>query len=88
MIKIGTVIAGFEVYGICGRYCIAKSTSQETEALYSVWTIDDKMNLVHADKFFIDQMDAEWEFASLLFPWFQDNVNINMIEDQYAETKG
>lgn len=81
MVKIGTIIGGFEVYGICGRYCIAKSTSQKTEALYVVWTIDTEMNLVHTSKCFTDQMDAEWEFASLAFPWFQDNVNINFEED-------
>lgn len=82
MINIGTIIDGFEVYGICGRYCIARNTSQGTEALYAVWTIDTEVKLVQTSKCFTDQMDAEWEFASLAFPWFQDNVNINIIEDQ------
>ena len=32
---------------------------------------------VHTGRYFSNQMDAEWEFASLAFSWFQDNVSIN-----------
>lgn len=84
MIVIGTVIEGYKIYGMCGRYCIAVSTTAPSP--YAVWNISDDWSDVYNGRYFNDQMDAEWEFASLCFPWFQDNVNINYIEDEEAET--
>ena len=84
MVQIGTVISGFKVYGICGRHCIAKHISQRTANSFVLWTIDYDGNGVHTGRYFTERIDAEWEFASLAFPWFQDNVNINFI----AETAG
>lgn len=42
-----------------------------------VWTINNNQKGVHTGRYFSNQMDAEWEFASLAFSWFQDNVSIN-----------
>jgi len=39
---------------------------------------------VHTGRYFKEQMDAEWCYAGLCFPWFEDNVHINMIEDKPA----
>ncbi len=77
MIQIGTVISGFKIYGICGEHCIAESIPHREIEPFVVWTIDSDGNGVHTGRYFSDRMDAEWEFASLAFPWFQDNVNIN-----------
>lgn len=78
MIQIGSIIAGYKVYGICGEYCIARNIAPRTTDSFAVWKIDKCET--HAGRYFTDQMDAEWEFASYAFPWFQDNVNINFID--------
>lgn len=77
MVQIGTVIQGYKVYGICNKYCIARNISPRTADSWVVWTIDNDKKGVHTGRYFSNQMDAEWEFLSLAFPWFQDNVNIN-----------
>ena len=77
MIQIGTVIQGYKVYGICDKYCIARNISPRTAGSWVVWTIDNNQKGVHTGRYFSNQMDAEWEFASLAFQWFQDNVSIN-----------
>lgn len=77
MIQIGTIIQGYKVYGICNKYCIARNISPRTADSWVVWTIDDDKKGVCIGRYFSDKMDAEWEFASLVFPWFQDNVHIN-----------
>lgn len=81
-IQIGTVICGYAIYGICEKYCIARNISPRTVDSWVVWTIDCDKKGVRTGRYFSDQMDAEWEFASLCFSWFQDNVNINYIKDE------
>ena len=70
MINIGMKIGGFEIYGICNEYCIAKSTSPDIADLYIVYKIDSQ-NFVHADKYFTSKEDAEKEFARHVFVWFK-----------------
>lgn len=81
IIQIGTVIQGYKVYGVCNKYCIAQNISPRTADSWVVWTIDNDKKGVHTGRYFSNRMDAEWEFASLIFPWFQDNVNINFIDE-------
>jgi len=85
-VTIGTVIGGYRIYGICGEYCIAENIAPRTADSFVVWTIDNDKNGVHTGRYYGDKMDAEWEFASSCFPWFQDNVNINITEDECTET--
>ena len=70
MIGTGTVIGGFEIYGVCGEYCVAKSTSPKIANTFIVYKID-SMNIAHADKYFKNQADAEKEFARHAFEWFK-----------------
>lgn len=70
MIGIGTIIGGFEVYGVCGEYCVARSMSPEIAELYIVYKVD-SMNLFHVDKYFTNKEDAEREFARRVFEWFK-----------------
>ena len=70
MIGIGAIIGGFEVYGVCGEYCVAKSTSPEIASTFIVYEID-SMNIAHVDKYFTNQADAEKEFARRVFEWFK-----------------
>lgn len=81
MIEIGQVIANREVYSIHeNSYCIAKSVVPSPEP-FTVWNIDVDGEGVHTGRYFKEKMDAEWCYAGLCFPWFEDNVHINMIED-------
>lgn len=59
MYGVGTIIAGFKIYGICGKYCIAKGSSE----VYVVWEIDYERNVLHTDKYFENRAEAEQEFA-------------------------
>ena len=70
MIGIGTIIGGFEIYGVCGEYCVAKSTSPEIADIFIVYKID-SMNMAHVDKYFTSKEDAEKEFARRVFEWFK-----------------
>ena len=81
MVQIGKVISGYKIYGIYGGYCIARNVAPRTADSWVVWTIDYDKTGVHTGRYFSDKTDAEWEFASLAFPWFQDNVNINFINE-------
>lgn len=81
-VQIGTVIGGYKIYGICGKYCIATNIESRTQDSWVVWSIDFDGNGVYNGRYFSDKMEAEWEFASYAFPWFQDNVNINVLEDE------
>lgn len=80
-IKVGTVISGHIVYAVhANAYCIASPISQGGE--YVVWHIDDDGTGVWGGSYYSDQMDAEWEYASKCFSWFQDNANISIDEDE------
>ena len=77
MIQIGTGNERKKVYGICYKYCNTRNISPRTADSWVVWTINNNQKGVHTGRYFSNQMDAEWEFASLAFSWFQDNVSIN-----------
>ncbi len=70
MVGIGTVIAGVEIYGICQGYCIARNVSPSNANIWIVCNIGEDGDSLQFKRYFSNQMDAEWEFASLAFPWF------------------
>lgn len=79
-VKIGSVFGSHIVYGIHGNTnCIARPISPDGD--YVVWHIDADGKGVWGGLYFPDQMEAEWEYASRCFPWFQDNVTFAENED-------
>lgn len=52
---------------------------------YAVWKVDDDGKGVSIGHYFNDREEAEWDFCARAFEWFEDNVNIHMIEDDDLE---
>lgn len=89
MLKIGNIIANRKIIAITNQFVLAECIEDSPEP-YTVWRLDYDMNGVHSGRYFKEKMDAEWEFCSLVFPWFQDNVvisdpNENAFEGQAQE---
>ena len=84
MIKVGQIIGNREVLSVFeNKYCLAKCTEYSPEP-YVVWNVDADGEGVHTGRYYVERDDAQWCYAGLCFPWFQDNVHINMIEDEPA----
>lgn len=82
MFRMHEIIGGHCVLAVSEKAVLAKSTAPDAPEPYVCWLIDADRNGVHTGKYFVEQMDAEWCFAARSFEWFEDNVNINMIEDK------
>ncbi|MBQ8171799.1 MAG: hypothetical protein IJZ95_07430 [Oscillospiraceae bacterium] len=80
MINIGTRINGYMIIAAANGYVLGINTAAPDP--FVVWTVDNDGNGVHTGRYFNDSMDAEWEFCSLAFEWFQDNVLISDEEDE------
>lgn len=80
MINIGSLISNYVVVAVAGSYVLAANGAAPSP--YAVWTLDSDGDGVHNGRYFTDRMDAEWEFCSLAFEWFQDNVIISDEEDE------
>lgn len=52
---------------------------------YAVWKVDDDGKGVSIGHYFNDREEAEWDFCARAFEWFEDNVNIHMIEGDDCE---
>lgn len=48
---------------------------------YAVWQVGNDYNDACCGHYFVDREEAEWDFCARAFEWFEDNVNIHMIED-------
>lgn len=83
-VTIGTVIANRKIYALTEKYCIAECIIESPEP-YVVWHIDEDRKGVWGGKYFEERMDAEWEFCSRSFEWFQDNVNIEFEEEKKSQ---
>ena len=81
MIKIGHIIANRKILAMTDKFVLAECTEESPEP-FTVWRIDPDGNGVHSGKYFLGKQDAEWEFCSLVFDWFQDNVAINLIDEK------
>ena len=63
------------------KFVLAECTEESPEP-FTVWRLDQDGNGVHSGKYYLNKQDAEWEFCSLAFDWFQDNVAINFIDEK------
>lgn len=77
--NIGVVIQGYAIIAIANGYAMGKSPTAPSP--YAVWQVDDDQQGVCCGHYFIDREEAEWDFCARAFEWFEDNVNIHMIED-------
>ncbi len=77
--KVGIIIQGYEINALANGYVLAKSPTAPNP--YVVWQIDDDGAGVCCGHYFNDREEAEWDFCARAFEWFEDNVNIHMIED-------
>jgi len=81
MIRIGTRINSYIVTAIANGYVLAASSTAPDP--FVVWSVDADGIGVNTSRYFTDRMEAEWEFCGLAFEWFQDNVNINYVDEEY-----
>ncbi len=83
MINIGTEIGGYKVTAAANGFALAESKTAPNP--FVVWTVDDDGEGVCVGHYFNEREEAEWDFCARAFEWFEDNVNILMIEDEAAE---
>lgn len=83
MISIGTEIEGYKLIAMANGYVIGHSSTAPSP--YAVWQIDDDGKGVCCGHYFTDHEEAEWDFCARAFEWFEDNVNIHMIEDDEGD---
>lgn len=67
------------VTGVANGYVMGKSVTAPNP--YVTWKIDHDGKGVSCGHYFNDREEAEWDFCARAFEWFEDNVNIHMIED-------
>lgn len=79
VIGITTVVQSYVIIAEANGYVIGKSSTAPSP--YAVWQIDDDVEGVCCGHYFSDREEAEWDFCARAFEWFEDNVNIHMIED-------
>lgn len=79
-IKNGDMIYGYTVLAIANGIVMAHSDTAPDP--YVVWHLDADGCGVWGGKYQPNKEDAEWDFCAKAFAWFEDNVNINMIEDE------
>ena len=80
MINIGTRIEDYVIIAIANGYALAANSIATSD--FVVWKVERERIGVCEERRFNNLMDAEWEFCSLAFEWFQDNVLISDEEDE------
>ena len=83
MINIGTEIGGYKVTAAANGFALAVSETAPNP--FVVWTVDRDGNGVCVGHYFNEREEAEWDFCARAFDWFEDNMNIHMIEDEAEE---
>lgn len=77
--NIGSVIQSYAITAMTGGYVMGESPRAPSP--YVVWQVDDDGAGVCCGHYFNDREEAEWDFCARAFEWFEDNVNVHMIED-------
>lgn len=83
VIGITTVVQSYVIIAEANGYVMGKSPTAPSP--YAVWQVDDDGEGVCCGHYFSDREEAEWDFCARAFEWFEDNVNIHMIEDDGNE---
>ena len=84
--KIGVTIQSYMIIAMANGYVMGKSPTAQIP--YAVWKVDDDGKGVSIGHYFVDREEAEWDFCARAFEWFEDNVNIHMIEDDEGDQCG
>ena len=83
MIRNNDIIQGYTVLMVANGMILAHSKTAPDP--YVVWHTAENGNDVYDGKYLPNKEDAEWDFCTKAFPWFEDNAPINIIEDNAAE---
>lgn len=86
MINIGTEIGGYKVTAAANGFALAVSETAPNP--FVVWTVDDDGEGVCVGHYFNEREEAEWDFCTRAFEWFEDNVNITITEDYHVRGYG
>lgn len=79
--NIGSMIENYEIIAAANGYAMGRSPIAPNPCPYVVWQIDADGAGVCCGHYFNDREEAEWDFCARAFEWFEDNVNVHMIED-------
>ena len=82
MIRNNDIIQGYTVLMVANGMILAHSKTAPDP--YVVWHTAENGNDVYDGKYLPNKEDAEWDFCTKAFPWFEDNAPINIIEDNAA----
>lgn len=83
MIRNNDIIQGYTVLMVANGIVLAHSETAPDP--YVVWHTAENGNDVYGGKYLPNKEDAEWDFCTKAFLWFEDNAPINVIEDNAAE---
>mgnify|MGYP004577771409 CR=1 FL=1 len=83
MIRNNDIIQGYTVLMVANGMVLAHSETAPDP--YVVWHTAENGDDVYDGKYLPNKEDAEWDFCTKAFPWFEDNAPINIIEDNAAE---
>ena len=78
--RLHSIIANHIIIAVSERAVLAKNIHPEAPEPFVCWLIGED-GTVHTGRYFTELMEAEWCFAARSFEWFEDNVQINMIEE-------
>ena len=78
MVRNGDKISGYTVIAVANNIVLAHSETAPDS--FVVWNADS--DGVWGGKYMNNLEDAEWEFCSKAFSWFQDNVNITFDDEE------
>lgn len=71
---IGTRIQNYTIIAAANKYVMGKSPFAPSP--YAVWEVDDDGEGVCCGHYFVDREEAEWDFCSRAFEWFDDNMYV------------
>ena len=77
MIRNNDIIQGYTVLMVANGMILAHSKTAPDP--YVVWHTAENGNDVYGGKYLPNKEDAEWDFCTKAFPWFEDNAPINII---------
>lgn len=80
MVNIGTKVFSYVVTAMANGFVLAESKTAPEP--FVVWAITADGDSVQNGSYFTERFEAEWDFAAKAFSWFEDNMNITMIEEE------
>ena len=85
MINIGSSIHGYTVQAMANDVALGYAFAALAPAPYVVYRLTDDCCGIRSGEYFDNLTDAEWEFCSRAFGWFEDNAPVDIIEDEVTD---